>query len=368
MRTWLVALLLIGVATAGAMQMWRRDGDASGDAPVALLADSDRDPEDAGAASDDAAERPTGDDVAETPAESVEGESEAPAPLVVDLDESTGERTASASGSLAGEVGDGVDRPGGAVALAEGEARQKAVALVDQAARSNDPIEQARLLTAALKAGALDKAADEKAYAALLEANARGLLNPRLDALCMRIEVKRGDSLWAICKRAEKEGQVPVTPGLVRLLNGLKGDNIYPGAKLKIPNVPVSILVEKSKFRLSVFVGELLLRRYHVGLGKNNKTPEGEFQIKTRLIDPPWFKPGVGALPPEHPENILGTRWLGFAEKEGFPEAATFGIHGTREDDSIGTESSNGCVRMHNPEVEELFEWISEGVNVVIRA
>jgi lipoprotein-anchoring transpeptidase ErfK/SrfK len=71
-------------------------------------------------------------------------------------------------------------------------------------------------------------------------------------------------------------------------------------------------------------------------------------------------------LPPDHPENILGTRWLGFAQKDGFPEAATFGIHGTKEDQTIGTESSNGCIRMHNGEVEELFEWVGAGTAVEI--
>ncbi len=362
MRTWLVALLLIGVATAGSLQLWQRNHGAADETldPATELASNDDPIEvDASDAPDDAAAAPTGDEV---------GEEFASAPPEGDIAAASSPVASVPPDAASVQESAGVDRPGGAIGLAEGEARKKAVALVDQAARSDNPVEQARLLTTALKAGSLDAAADEKAYAALLEANLRGILNPRNDDSCLRIEVKKGDSLWAICKRAEKEGQVPVTPGLVRLLNGLKGDNIYPGAKLKIPNVPVSILVEKSKFRLNVFFGDLLLRRYHVGLGKNNKTPEGDFRIKTRLIDPPWFKPGVGALPPEHPENILGTRWLGFAEKEGFPEAATFGIHGTREDDSIGTESSNGCVRMHNNEVEELFEWISEGVVVTIRA
>ncbi len=348
MRTWLVALLLIGVGTAGAMKMWRRDAEPPSSPTANKVDDAGREEVE----TSDAADAPIvdGDELPEA---------DAPQAIAAELESSVTPIATPAKDE---------DRPGGAVTLAEGEARQKAASLVDQAAKSNNPIEQARLLTDALKSGALDRAADEKAYLALVEANQRGLLNPRIDDLCMRVEVKKGDSLWAICKRAEKEGHVTVTPGLVRLLNGLTGDNIYPGAKLKIPNVPVSIVVEKSKFRLDVFIGDLMLRRFQVGLGKNNKTPEGDFKIKTRLTDPMWIKPGVGPLPPENPENILGTRWLGFAEKEGFPEAATFGIHGTRDDDSIGTESSNGCVRMHNREVEELFEWISEGVVVTIRA
>lgn len=353
MRTWLVILLLLGIGTAGAMRFWRnRD-------PVP---DSN---------STQVGQRSGDEDVAPSPApidESGSGgggaESENAAGSSIDPGTNGGLSVVEASPPSAVKVD---DLPGGAATPAEGEARRKAMALVEQAMKATNAVEQARLLTEAIRGSALDRAVDEKAYADLLEANKRGLLNPRTDDLCFRVEIKKDDNLWLICRRVEKEGHGGVTPGLLRLLNGLNGDRIYPGAKLKVPSSPVSVVVEKSKFRLTVFVGDVMLRRYQVGLGKDNKTPEGEFKIKTRLPDPKWFKPGVGELPPEHPENILGTRWLGFAEKEGFAEASTFGIHGTRDDSSIGTESSNGCVRMHNKDVEELFEWIGEGVAVAIR-
>ena len=339
MRSWMLFLLLIGVGTAGGLKLWR-----------------DRHP-------DNTHRESTPIEVAEvdaTPAEEI-----APS---VDLDEaptapSSDPTVASTPNAAAPNE---VDTPGGASAPAEGEARKNALALIEQAGKAQNPIEQARLFTQALKAGALDKAADEKCYADLLAANQRGLLNPRVMDLCAQVEVKKGDSLWAICNRSKKELGAGVTPGLVKLVNGLAKDSIYPGQKLKIPTAAVSIAVSKSRFRLQVFVGELLLRRFDVGTGKDDRTPEGEFTIATRLKDPPWYKPNVGPVPADSPENVLGTRWLGFAAKEGFPEAATFGIHGTRDDASIGTESSNGCVRMHNGEVEELFEWIAEGVKVTI--
>jgi lipoprotein-anchoring transpeptidase ErfK/SrfK len=258
--------------------------------------------------------------------------------------------------------------PGGATSESDADARRKAVGLVDQAAKTTSPIEQATLLTQAIRSGVLDKADDEKAYTALLEANKRGILNPRCDETFMKVEVKKGDSLWSLCKRLEKESHVRVTAGLLRLVNSMTSDSIYPGASLKVPTQALSVYVKKSKFRLDVMLGNVLLRRYAVGIGRDNKSPEGKFTIATRLKDPHWFKPGgaAGGLPPEHPENILGTRWLGFAAKDGFPEAATFGIHGTKEDQTIGTESSNGCVRMHNTEVEELFEWVPVGTPVEI--
>jgi len=85
--------------------------------------------------------------------------------------------------------------PGGATSESDADARRKAVGLVDQAAKTTSPIEQATLLTQAIRSGVLDKADEEKAYATLLEANKRGILNPRCDESFMKVEVKKGDSL-----------------------------------------------------------------------------------------------------------------------------------------------------------------------------
>ena len=37
-----------------------------------------------------------------------------------------------------------------------------------------------------------------------------------------------------------------------------------------------------------------------------------------------------------------------------------YGIHGTAEPNSIGTASSQGCVRLLNKDVEEIFDFIPE--------
>jgi lipoprotein-anchoring transpeptidase ErfK/SrfK len=40
------------------------------------------------------------------------------------------------------------------------------------------------------------------------------------------------------------------------------------------------------------------------------------------------------------------------------PTLRGFGIHGTWDANSIGTNASLGCVRMRNAEVEELYDFI----------
>jgi L,D-transpeptidase ErfK/SrfK len=42
-----------------------------------------------------------------------------------------------------------------------------------------------------------------------------------------------------------------------------------------------------------------------------------------------------------------------------------YGIHGTNNPPSIGTAASNGCIRMFNKDVEELFNKIP--VNTIVR-
>jgi lipoprotein-anchoring transpeptidase ErfK/SrfK len=71
-----------------------------------------------------------------------------------------------------------------------------------------------------------------------------------------------------------------------------------------------------------------------------------------------WYKQGA-VVPPDSPENVLGTRWLGF-DKPGY------GIHGTVDAAPIAKQQSAGCVRMVNSDVEELFTVVPIGTEVTI--
>ncbi|MGB4451838.1 MAG: LysM peptidoglycan-binding domain-containing protein, partial [Bacillota bacterium] len=60
-----------------------------------------------------------------------------------------------------------------------------------------------------------------------------------------------------------------------------------------------------------------------------------------------------------HPGGALGTRWIGFTYQ-------MHGIHGTNRPELIGQAVSNGCVRMHNSHVEELYEMVGLGAPVIV--
>lgn len=128
------------------------------------------------------------------------------------------------------------------------------------------------------------------------------------------------------------------------------------------------IVVTLSKFRLQIIRDGKVVVTYKVAVGQPAfPTPTGSYHIVNKQQDPTWTPPpgsswakGLGPIPPG-PGNPLGTRWMGTS-------APLVGIHGTYADSSIGTRASHGCIRMHIPDVEALYEQVSVGMRVELRA
>ena len=165
-------------------------------------------------------------------------------------------------------------------------------------------------------------------------------------------EVQNGDTLDRIAKK------YGTTIELIKRSNSLNSDIIKVGQKLRIWTGKFNIFVDKSQNLLTLKDGEEVLKVYQVSTGADNITPVGKFKIESKLIDPVWFNKGL-VVPPESPQNVLGSRWLGFDLKG-------YGIHGTTEPETIGRQVTAGCVRMRNEEVEELYNILPTGTEVVI--
>lgn len=165
-------------------------------------------------------------------------------------------------------------------------------------------------------------------------------------------EVATGDTLGRIAK------QYGTTVALIKKSNNLKSDVIRIGQKLRVWTGQFNIFVDKSQNILILKDGNEVVKVYDVSTGENNSTPVGTFKITTKLVDPVWFNRGV-VVPPESPQNVLGSRWLGF-------DLPGYGIHGTIEPESIGRQVTAGCVRMRNEDVEELYDIVPAGIEVVV--
>jgi lipoprotein-anchoring transpeptidase ErfK/SrfK len=171
--------------------------------------------------------------------------------------------------------------------------------------------------------------------------------------------IQPGDSLDKIARLNK------TTVDLIRKMNKIDGNLIYPGRRLLLPVAPFVVQVDKSARTLDLTLNGKLFKRYIVGLGINGKTPTGRFTTVVHQTNPDWTPPGGGIIPFGDPRNVLGTRWMSIKD-ETHPDITGFGIHGTPLRDSIGAETSNGCVRMLNEDVEELFLLIPRGTEVVI--
>lgn len=165
-------------------------------------------------------------------------------------------------------------------------------------------------------------------------------------------KVEKGDSLASISKKFN------TTIELIKEANRLASTMIKPGQRFKITKSNFSILVRKGKNKLYLKNNEKLVRVYKVATGKDNSTPEGRFTIINRLESPTWYTAGA-IFPPESPENILGSRWLGLSEKG-------YGIHGTDSPDDIGKYVTNGCIRLLEQDIQELYKLVPAGTNVEI--
>jgi lipoprotein-anchoring transpeptidase ErfK/SrfK len=166
--------------------------------------------------------------------------------------------------------------------------------------------------------------------------------------------VVTGDSLARIA------GRYKTTIELIKQANNISSDVIIPGMRLKVQNKPFHIIVDNKQCTLTVLSGDDVIKIYDVATGKNNSTPIGTFQITDRLVNPVWYNKGL-AVPADSPDNVLGTRWMGLNTPE-----PGYGIHGTTEPESIGYQSTEGCVRMRNNDVEELYSIIPSGTTVVV--
>ena len=165
--------------------------------------------------------------------------------------------------------------------------------------------------------------------------------------------VQIGDSLD---KLARKFG---TSQEMIRRSNNLQGSMIRVGDRFRIFSGVFTIKVDKSDNSLLVLLNDAYFKRYKVGTGQYNKTPVGTFKITDKIAQPTWWRGDGKAIPYGAPENLLGTHWLAI-------DVPGYGIHGTWEPETIGKQSSAGCIRLVNEDVAELFALVPVGTAVII--
>jgi lipoprotein-anchoring transpeptidase ErfK/SrfK len=127
------------------------------------------------------------------------------------------------------------------------------------------------------------------------------------------------------------------------------------------------VIVNRGQYRLRLFKNLKETQSFGIAVGQVGlETPAGQYTIANKAINPAWHVPNSPwagdlagkVIAGDDPSNPIKARWLGIYDG--------VGIHGTADDASIGHNASHGCIRMHIPDVEKLYDEVPVGSAVYI--
>jgi len=139
---------------------------------------------------------------------------------------------------------------------------------------------------------------------------------------------------------------------------------------------PGSIVVRTGEKRLYYVLGRGRALAYVIGVGKAGRSFRGNGVIARKAKWPSWTptknmirrEPGKYAKyargVPGGPNNPLGARAL-YLYKGG--RDTMYRIHGTNDPSSVGRAVSNGCIRLLNEHVKDLYTRVGVGARVYVQ-
>ncbi len=187
---------------------------------------------------------------------------------------------------------------------------------------------------------------DEAQLMDLLDQLAGTVIYSREHLLEPPYEVQPGDTLDRIAAAYHVPWQ------LLANINGISDSRrqLRPGDTLKVVKGPFEAWVDLGRFRLTLFVGDCYAGRFDIGIGKDFATPEGEFVVQKKIVNPDYY--GTPYMSADDPNNPLGEYALELSEH--------VYIHGTNDPASIGRAESRGCIRLNNRDIADVFAILSE--------
>jgi lipoprotein-anchoring transpeptidase ErfK/SrfK len=123
---------------------------------------------------------------------------------------------------------------------------------------------------------------------------------------------------------------------------------------------PLTMAASTEKKILVVRIGATDVRRYDTAVGlKKHATPMGRFVVRHIVWNPAWVPPDAGwakgkqPAAPGDPKNPMRGVKIFFQEPDYY-------IHGTNDEDSIGSAASHGCIRMVEADAVALAKYLME--------
>jgi LysM repeat protein len=239
---------------------------------------------------------------------------------------------------------------------------------------AGDLLAARKILNDALLANALSASDTTAAKKSMADMNQTIVFSPKRfadDEFGGTYSVQTGDVLQKIATKYD------ITWEALLRLNGMTDPKkLRAGQTLKVIHGPFSAVVYKGQFLMDIYLGapmqkgSMYVTTYSVGLGKDDSTPTGSWLVESgkKIKNPTYYSPrGEGIIDADDPKNPLGERWIGLTGIDGHALGkSSYGIHGTIDESSIGHQESMGCIRMHNADVEWVFDLLVEGKSVVV--
>jgi lipoprotein-anchoring transpeptidase ErfK/SrfK len=129
----------------------------------------------------------------------------------------------------------------------------------------------------------------------------------------------------------------------------------------RLDGTNISIRVDRSARRLVLRRGAKVLRRMPIAVGRpGNETPLGRFAVTDLLhTNDPASPYGCCALALSGHQPKLVAGW---------PGGDRLAIHGTPNEETVGTEASLGCMRAYDKDIRALMQRVPLGAPVFVRA
>ena len=130
-----------------------------------------------------------------------------------------------------------------------------------------------------------------------------------------------------------------------------------------------TLIIDTANTHLYLVLGGGKAMRYGIGVGRDGFTWTGRERISRMSEWPEWYPPSdmierqpyLPRMMAGGPGNPLGARALYLGK-------TLYRIHGTNQPSTIGKFVSSGCVRMLNDDVEDLYQRVTVGSQVVVLA
>ena len=130
---------------------------------------------------------------------------------------------------------------------------------------------------------------------------------------------------------------------------------------------PGTLVIHTSERFVYLVQGNNRALRYGIGVGREGFQWSGLVRVSRKAEWPDWRPPPeMIARQPYLPRFMAGGPGNPMGARALYLGSTVFRIHGTNQPETIGTSASNGCFRMVNEHVQDLYTRVKLGTPVIV--